>query len=100
MSFSLFSRIFTKDALLVMSALGAGVGGAVWSGHEIDEVAEKKIAPVKMRVEALEASVAIVEMKIDRNEERSARRFEVLYDTVLQRKPQPGAEELRPKVTP
>ncbi len=95
---SLANLVFKRDAILWLAAvavlLGAGGLGVVWAQGKLDG----GVAPVKEALDShikseTEARVAL-ERKVDLLEERSARRFEVLYNAVLERRPQPGASEL------
>lgn len=95
---ALAGLIFRREALLMVAAVvvlvGAGGFGVVWAQSQLDggvapvraELA-KKDAATNQRIDALTA-------KFDGAEERNARRFEVLYNAVLERRPQPGADAL------
>jgi hypothetical protein len=99
----LANLVFRRDAILWAAAvavlLGAGGLGVVWAQDKLDG----GVAPVKaalaehIRDEA--QARAALERKVDLAEERSARRFEVLYNAVLERRPQPGAAELAQPMT-
>jgi len=95
---ALANLVFKRDAILWAAAvavlLGAGGLGVVWAQGKLDG----GVAPVKAALDQhvkdeTEARGAL-ERKVDLLEERSARRFEVLYNTILERRPQPGADEL------
>lgn len=95
---ALANLVFKRDAILWLAAIGvllfAGGWGVVWAKDTLDG----GVAPVKAQLDAhikTEAEdIAAVNRRLDASEERSARRFEVLYNTILERRPQPGADEL------
>lgn len=96
-------KIFTREAALWIVAILLG-GVAFAQGMErLDGGVEKKLAPLEQKVDRhiteSDAKQAALEKKFDGAEERNARRFEVLYNAVLERRPQPGADELMKPAT-
>jgi len=94
----LAALIFRREALMLVAAmlvlvLGGGVTVVYGQGY-LDGGAAKAVAPIKAKVEATDRRIDALEQKFDNAEERNARRFEVLYNAVLERRPQPGAEAL------
>lgn len=114
-------RIFTNEALagLLFLALG-GVGVALGTDrldgrvdsrvdagvavdrerldrHIIEEREHR--AAVEARMQRFESLVERVESKADAKEERDARRFEALSNTIIQRREQPESAELSRPVT-
>lgn len=99
------SQVFRPKALTIIVAFVAGgvvLGSlAVFAQGRIDggvaplaaELAQHKSDTTK-RIDQVQADVAAVKRQLESSEERSARRFEVLYNTILERRPQPGADEL------
>jgi hypothetical protein len=91
-------KIFTREAVLWLLTLLLG-GVATAQGIErLDGGLDKRVAPLAEKFKSHEAEEAAkieaLNKKFDNSEERNARRFEVLYNAVLERQPQPGADEL------
>ena len=102
---ALANLVFKREALMLVAsmALLAGAGGAtvVYGQGYLDGGTAKAVAPIKIEVaevkakaEATDRRIDALNQKFDNAEERNARRFEALYNAVLERKPQPGADEL------
>ena len=81
--------------LSVVALLVAGGIGVVWAKDTIDAGSAPVAADLATFKSATTSRLDAVERKVDLAEERSARRFEVLYNTMLTGKAQPGAEELK-----
>lgn len=98
-------RILRPQALNTVLLLVIGATGIVYAQTKGKDVLDAGVAPVKAelqqhivdeakRIVEVQADVAAVKRQLEASEERSARRFEVLYNTILERRPQPGADEL------
>lgn len=101
----LASLIFKREALMLVAAVAVlvGAGGAtvVYAQGYLDGGTAKSVAPIKADVAAVKAKaeatdkrIDALDQKFDNAEERNARRFEVLYNAILERRPQPGADAL------
>ncbi len=103
------ARIFKPGALTVLVALGVGgvltLGTLAIAQSKVSSAVDAGIAPVAAElaqhklttakaIDQVKEDVAAVKRQLEASEERSARRFEVLYNTILERRPQPGADEL------
>lgn len=102
-------REWAAVTITVMVLLGGFAGFVLQSAHAqtVDAISAAKAdagAQVK-RLDTVEASLErhiteeaaareAISRKLEAAEERNARRFEALYNAVLERRPQPGAEEL------
>ena len=99
----LANLIFKREAVLVVSTvvvlLTCGALGIVWAQDKLDGGAGKVDAKLTAHITEEQAEVAALNRKLDSAEERNARRFEVLYNAVLERRSQPGAEELKQPAT-
>ncbi|MDP2271246.1 MAG: hypothetical protein Q8K32_10980 [Archangium sp.] len=104
-AWQLAGLIFKREALMLVAAMAVltGAGGAtvVYGQGYLDGGTAKAIAPVKAdlatvktKAEATDKRIDALDAKFDNAEERNARRFEVLYNAILERRPQAGAEEL------
>lgn len=98
-------RVFKPGALFIIFtlAIGAGValGGDALVGARVDSRVDAGVKKFEPRIEQLEQSTKAnaealqrLDAKFDAAEERQARRFEVMINTVLERQRQPGTAEL------
>ena len=105
-------KIFRREALNTVLLLAIGAGGLVYAQAHEKAVVDAGIVPVSAdlaqhkldaaaKFSEVQADVAAVKRQLDASEERSAKRFEALYFAVLERRPQPGADELaKPQTAP
>lgn len=95
--------IFKREALLVIGVaamlLVAGGVSVVWAQDKFDGGVAPLKAELQKHTETEDRKIEALSARFDAAEERSAKRFEVLYNAVLQRREQPGAEELKQPVT-
>lgn len=105
-------KIFRRDALLLVVVAGLGAAGAVYGQGKLDDIktgvarqVDAGIAPLETKLDEHIKSEAEARGRIERNierlvdamqakEERDARRFDVIQNTVLEGRRQPGSVEL------
>lgn len=105
-------KIFRRDALLLVVVAGLGAAGAVYGQGKLDDIktgvarqVDAGVAPletkldehIKTEAEArarLERSMERLTDAMQAKEERDARRFDALQNTILERRAQPESAEL------
>lgn len=92
----LLMRVVSVVALVALGGATVVYGQGYLDGgtEKALEPVKADVAAVKVKAEATDRRLDALNAKFDNSEERNARRFEVLYNAILERKPQPGADAL------